>query len=264
MVVMAAILHCRLTTSITYHEFLHGFWLGRGTGTSTLEAKLLQQLAAMREEVLYVIFMDLTNAYAALERYRILEILEWYGVGPRARRLLRTHGGKSTMVARGGGYYRTGFKGARGVTQGDSLSSTIFNVVLDAVVCHLVTLVVEEAEKRGERVREGRHKAALFYTDDGMLVSSDPRWLQWAFNALVGLFEHVGIHTNVGKTVSMTCRPYPAAGNQSEVAYGRKTTGEGPTYCKRQKERVKCGDCGKGMAAGSLEAHLVVQHGKAK
>ena len=36
---------------------------GRGTGTATLEAKLLQQLAAMREEVLYVIFLDLTKAY---------------------------------------------------------------------------------------------------------------------------------------------------------------------------------------------------------
>ena len=50
--VMAAILHRRLTTAITYHDFLHGFWAGHGTGTATLEAKLLQQLAAMREEVL--------------------------------------------------------------------------------------------------------------------------------------------------------------------------------------------------------------------
>ena len=51
---------------------------------------------------------------------------------------------------------------------------------------------------------EGRYQAALFYMDDGMVVSSDPRWLQWAFNTLVGLFDHVGLHTNVGKTVSMT------------------------------------------------------------
>ena len=63
------------------------------------------------------------------------------------------------------------------MTQGDPLSLTIFNVVVDAVVRHWVTLAVEEAEKRGERGREGRHQAALFYADDGMVVSSDPRWL---------------------------------------------------------------------------------------
>ena len=46
--VVAAILHLRLTTTITYHDALHGLRAGRGTGTATLEAKVLQQLAAMR------------------------------------------------------------------------------------------------------------------------------------------------------------------------------------------------------------------------
>ena len=46
--VVAAILHRRLTTAITYHDALHGFRAGRGTGTATLEANLLQKLAAMR------------------------------------------------------------------------------------------------------------------------------------------------------------------------------------------------------------------------
>ena len=40
--VVVAILHCRLTTAITYHDFLHGFQAGHGNGTATLEAKLLQ------------------------------------------------------------------------------------------------------------------------------------------------------------------------------------------------------------------------------
>ena len=40
--VVAAILNRRLTDSITFHDFIHGFWAGRGAGTSTLEAKLLQ------------------------------------------------------------------------------------------------------------------------------------------------------------------------------------------------------------------------------
>ena len=39
--VVVAILNRRFTASITYHEFLHGFRAGHGTGTTTLEAKLL-------------------------------------------------------------------------------------------------------------------------------------------------------------------------------------------------------------------------------
>ena len=78
------------------------------------------------------------------------------------------------MVARVGGYYGEAFKGAWGVTQGDLLSHTIFNVMVDAVVRHCVTLVMEEAEKRGERRNKGRHQAFLFYAEDVMVASSDP------------------------------------------------------------------------------------------
>ena len=62
----------RFTASITYHDFLHGFWAGHGTGTAILKAKLLQQLAALRQDFLYVIFLDLHKAYEALDRYRCL------------------------------------------------------------------------------------------------------------------------------------------------------------------------------------------------
>ena len=42
------IINRRLTSEISYHDMLHGFWEGRGTGTATLEANLIQQLTAMR------------------------------------------------------------------------------------------------------------------------------------------------------------------------------------------------------------------------
>ena len=236
--VVAAILNRRLTTSITYHNFLHRFRAGRDTGTATLEAKLLQQLTALRKEVLHVIFLDLHKAYDALYRSMCLEILEGYGMGPRARRLLRAYWGKMTMVERERGYYGEAFKGARGVTQGDLISPTIFNVVVDAVVIHWVKMALDEEEKKGN---EGRHQAALLYAEDGMISSSNPRWIQLAFNSLVSLFERVGLRTNVGKTVSMVCRPCQAAGTQSIATYGRKITGEGTTYQERQKERMECG-----------------------
>ena len=47
--VVAAILNSRLTASITYNDFLHVFVAGRGIGNATLEVKLLQEIAALRE-----------------------------------------------------------------------------------------------------------------------------------------------------------------------------------------------------------------------
>ena len=71
-----------------------------------------------------------------------------------------------------------------------------------------------------------------------MVASSDPCWIQGAFNNLVGLFDRVGLRTNVGKTASMVCRSFHAAGNQSEAAYKRQIIGKGPTYKDSQKVRV--------------------------
>ena len=108
---------------------------------------------------------------------------------------------------------------------GDPISPTIFNVIVDAVVRHWVMVMVEGAEERGERGQEGKHQNDLFYTDDDMVASSEPQWIQGAFSTLVGLLNRVGLRINSGKTVGMVCRPCRAAGTHSEAAYGRHMTG---------------------------------------
>ena len=63
-----------------------------------------------------------------------------------------------------------------------------------------------------------------------MVALSDPAWLQGTFNALVGLFDRLGLQTNAGKTVGMVCHPCQAAGNITQAAYRRRLTGEGNLY----------------------------------
>ena len=60
------------------------------------------------------------------------------------------------------------------MTQGDPISPTIFNEVVDAVLRHWVRGVIADTEEQGEWGKEGRHQADLFYADDGMVASSDP------------------------------------------------------------------------------------------
>ena len=95
----------------------------------------------MREAVLFKVFLDLRKAYAALDQERALDIITAYGVGPRTVRILRTYWDRLTMVAKAGGYFGRPFKGYQGVTQGETLSPTIFNVVVDAVIRHWVMVV---------------------------------------------------------------------------------------------------------------------------
>ena len=82
-----------------------------------------------------------------------------------------------------------------------------------------MTVMLECAEKWGKLGQEGRHQNALFYAENGMVATPDPRWLQDAFSILVDLFDRVGLYTNAGKTVVIVYRPRQVAGTQSEAAY---------------------------------------------
>ena len=59
---MTSLLNHQLMVEIKFHDVLHGFWAGCGTGTAALETKLLQQLTAMREVVLFEVFLDLQKS----------------------------------------------------------------------------------------------------------------------------------------------------------------------------------------------------------
>ena len=48
------------------------------------------------------------------------------------------------MVSNAGGYYGPPFKGYRGGTQGDHLLTTLFNIVVETVMRHWVTVMEEE------------------------------------------------------------------------------------------------------------------------
>ena len=98
------ILNIRRTTSIAFHDVLHIFWEGCGTGNASLKEKIIQKLTSMREEVLYVIFLYLHKVYDALESDKCLDILEGYGLETQARRILRTYWGILVVVDCVGGY----------------------------------------------------------------------------------------------------------------------------------------------------------------
>ena len=104
----------------------------------------------------------------------------------------------------------------------------------------------------------------FFYVDNRMLASTNPGWIQIAFDTLNGIFNRVGLQKNAQKTVWMVCQPCQASWVNADKAYTWQMTGEGQSYKERQRERVLCPECGKDLEKGSLFAHCQIHHGVAK
>ena len=107
----------RVQASVQFYDSLHGFWARRGTGTTIIEAKLFQQLAMADQVAVYEIFLDLSKAYDCVDRDRMLEILEGYGIGPRLLGLITAYWELQVFVCKQSGFFGDPFQAGRGVPQ---------------------------------------------------------------------------------------------------------------------------------------------------
>ena len=55
--------------------------------------------------------------------------------------------------------------------------------------------------------REIQQRDKFFYMDDGLIASTHPEWLQGAFDVLTGMFNWVGLKTNIWNTIGIICHP---------------------------------------------------------
>ena len=127
-------------------------------------------------------------------------------MGEQAMQLIRYFWDHASLACRAQGRYGPIFKAGRGVTQGGPLSPKIFNVMVDAVVRQWLRIVLgdEYTMPEVEIDEVVQLFAALFYADDGYIASSDAETLQRSVDVLTGLFDRVGLKTNVDKTKVMT------------------------------------------------------------
>ena len=57
--VCAAVVNFQLKRSVDMNYVLHGFRKGMGTGTATLETKLMQHLVGLAHDPLFQVFLDI-------------------------------------------------------------------------------------------------------------------------------------------------------------------------------------------------------------
>ena len=97
------------------------------------------------------------------------------------------------MVSRAGGYYGTPFKGYWGITQVDTSSPTIFNIVVYSIIRNWVTVVVVVEAGSGGFGSVLHSIASFSHSKNCLLASTQPGCLRGAFNILTGLFNWAGL-----------------------------------------------------------------------
>ena len=79
------------------------------------------------------------------------------------------------MMAKSGGYFGRPFKGCQGFTQGDPLFPTIFNVFVDSVIHHWVTVVMPTEAGTGGLVLTIINLVAYLCASDGQAGPVRPK-----------------------------------------------------------------------------------------
>ena len=126
-----------------------------------------------------------------------MEILVGYGVVPRMERIICHYWDHLSMVTQSGHCYRAPFKVYQGVAQGYSLSSTIFKVVVDAMIQYWVTSVSEEEVGIEGFGRAVQWIVSLLYVENVIHASSWTNRLKEVLYVLTGVFIRVGLQNNV-------------------------------------------------------------------
>ena len=145
-------------------------------------------MAICSSTTVFQIFLDLKKAYDSVNRHRVLHLLAKYNIGPNLRRYIETVWKDQQYILRQKGFYSEPVNANRGLTQGDTDSPILFNIIVDAVL---------RTWKEGEKYNGSR---GYFYVDDGLIEHHDPQLLQQDLDAIISLFQHIGLQANEIKT----------------------------------------------------------------
>ena len=95
----------------------------------------------------------------------------------------------------------------------------------------------------------------MFYSDDGIIRSRDPKCLQGDLNLLIGLLFGFGLRSNVTNSMTMTFQTGRVSTWTSYESFNRRIIGDGATYWERLRLRIPCPDCRVDLTYGSMMAH---------
>ena len=94
------------------------------------------------------------------------------------------------------------FQTGRDLTQGDTASPMIFNIVVDAVVQAVLDVVCRPQEAHRGRGWTAGERNLIFYSDNDRIAGRCHVWVQDAIPATVEFFCRIGLKKNPGNTIT--------------------------------------------------------------
>ena len=147
------------------------------------------------------------------------------------------------------------------MTKGESVSPTILNILVDAVIREALLEVCGYRESHSGFGWAAVEHNVWFYAYDGRVAGCNLILVQTSLTAMVRMFERVGLKKNLSKTKSMVCTLGFIWVQQVLYAYKWRATVEGTTFLERNRTSISYEDCRGEMAASSLRHHMERSHG---
>ena len=181
----------------------NGFRSGRTTISQILCLRRLLEESELCKLDLSLVFVDFSKAFDSVDRSKMFEILELYGIPQKiisAIKVLYTNSHSKIMTSDG---ETEPFETLAGILQGDTLAPFLFIIVVDYILRVSVDTKSEEgvqlSPKLGTR-HQAKHLTDTDFADDIALISRSIQGVQKLLSALEYASNCVGLYLNELKT----------------------------------------------------------------
>ena len=146
---------------------------------------------------LYLLFLDISNAFGNLNRKKLYEILEKYHVDKKFIDYLKFYYNNFKYYCKTKNWTTNNIKWNGGIIQGCPLSPILFVISLNYILTYLDNKYKEEF---GYKINESTNILFTAFMDDICIMCRDLKKLEEMYNKIKFLFECIGLPINKNKT----------------------------------------------------------------
>lgn len=195
------ILAKRLMRHIELDKRQKAFIPADGCVENTFKFDLLLRYHRQNFKPLYLASIDIAKAFDSVTHQSIMDTLGTMGLpSPMISYVEYVYKNSKTKLSCNG-WVSDEIRPTCGVKQGDPLSPTLFNMVIDRLLHRVPREIAVDIA--------GQHYNAFAFADDLVLIASTPQGLQMTLDIVTGFLAECGLAINTGKSFTVAIRNVP-------------------------------------------------------